>query len=248
MKFNELLDVQIFLSEIQDFEALKDKSVTDKFQPTDEQLKSFLKSRTPLVKKMKDHRKSADQKANWRENRYKMMKGIKAFHKSVEGKRFHKRLGRFISTRLTRTKETTNESFSTLMAKQSYLLGLNSAKQHLFVELEYFHQLEAHVELEELIIDYALPLFSRIEEKIVNDRELDDNELTFLFDITEGEELIRALSNKTGKGFAETEKLWNNIKTGLMDKGINEEDSKFYPSLVTALKKALGSKDAKKES
>jgi len=93
-----------------------------------------------------------------------MLKGIRAFHKSVAGKRFHRRLGNFLASRITRKKEKPTEAleFNTLMSKQASLKGLTSAKQHLFVELEYFHQLEEHIQLEEFLIDYALPYFRNI--------------------------------------------------------------------------------------
>jgi hypothetical protein len=243
MKFNSVLEAKLFLAEIQEFDLME--TVDESYKPTNEQLQSFLKVRTPLVKKLKDYRKSSKQKTNWRENRYKMMKGIKAFHKSVEGKRFHKRLGRFLATRITRKNEDVSEDYQTLMSKRGYIIGLNSAKQHLLVELEYFHQLEEHVQLEEFIVDYALPFFQTIEEKIVNDKKLDDNELTFLFDITENKPLIQSLSDKADKSFEEVEKMWNATKKELIDSGNKEDDSNFFPFLVTILKKKLRIEDAK---
>lgn len=250
LKFSTKLHVLTFLSEIQDFETLKDyENIDEGYQPTNEQLSSFLKARTPLAKKMKDYRKSSNQKDNWRENRYKMMKGIKAFHKSVEGKRFHKRMGRFLATRIIRKKEKTNEEmeYQMLMAKQSYLKGLNACKQHLFVELEYFHQLEEHVELEELLIDYAIPMFQRVEEKILHDQELNEDELTFMFDLTENKAVLQAFADKSGKSFAEIEKMWNSISKSLEKQNISKDSEKFYPMLVGAIKKNLGIKDDKKE-
>jgi hypothetical protein len=250
LKFSDKLDVMTFLAEIQDFEAMRDMdSIDENYQPTNEQLGSFLKARTPLVKKLKNYRKSSTQKSNWRENRYKMMKGIKAFHKSVEGKRFHKRLGRFLASRVVRKKEKTNEDmeYQMLMSKQSYLKGLNACKQHLFVELEYFHQVEEHLELEELLLDYAIPMFQRVEEKILYDQELNEDELSFVFDLTETNATVQAFADKSGKTFAEIEKMWKAISKSLEKQGISKDSEKFYPLLVGGIKKNLGITNDKKK-
>jgi hypothetical protein len=239
VKFYSQLDAQLFLTEIKEFSLIQ--SVNEKFVPTHEQLTSFIKARTPLVKKIKDHRKSANQKSNWRENRYKMMKGIKAFHRSVEGKRYHRRLGRFLASRIVRKKEKTNEEleFQMLTAKQSYLKGLNSAKQHLFVELEYFHPLDEQIQIEEFIVDYALPYFRIIEKKIVEDTDLSDDELVFIFDLTEKEHIISFLSDKTGKTFEEIKKLWESIADSLTASNVSEENEAFYPKLFSKLASEL---------
>lgn len=244
MKFYSKLDAQMFLVEIENVKGISD--ISESYLPTNEELTSFIKKRTPLVKKLKDYRKSATQKANWRENRYKMMKGIKAFHKSVEGKRYHRRLSRFLSSRITRekSKETNEElEFKTLMEKQGTLKGLNAAKQHLFVELEYFHTLDEQIEIEEFLIDYALPYFRTIEEKVVKDVDLNDDELVFLFDLTEKNSIITSLSDRLGKKFEETEKLWESIKQELENKDIAETNEAFYPMFFKKLKEELDAKN-----
>lgn len=246
MKFNNLLDLQTFLLEIKEYDLAV--NVSEDFNPTNEQVKSFLKARTPLVKKMKDHRKSSTQKANWRGNRHKMMKGIKAFHKSVEGKRFHKRLGRFMATRILRQRNPRKpgkskkcESFFVLMeVKKDYLLGLNAAKQHLFVELQYFHTLQEQVEFEEFLVDYALPYFRVIEEKILADEELTNDELTFIYDLTRTDAMLQSFSERLNTEFAEIEKVWNSIVGDLNKNGTIEEDETFFPKAIATFQELLG--------
>lgn len=238
MKFSNLLDIQTFLVEVKAFGKLSEAK--EGYVPTKEELATFIKGREPLIKKLKDYSKSSAQKANWRANRTGMMKGIKAFHKSVDGKRFHKRLGKYLATRITRSNESVNEGYYTLLTKQGYLKGLNAAKQHLFVELEYFHQLEAQVAIEEMLSDYAVPYFQSIEKKIINEEELTDDELVFLMDLTDTNSIIQSVSDKTGKEFAEIEKMWKSISDDLIKQGIAKDDEKFYPYLVTELKTQLG--------
>jgi len=244
IKFGSKLDVQTFLVESRVKSAMdKVDDVDKRYEPTDEELQGFIKSRGSLVNKLKDHRKSANSKANWRKNRTAMMKGIKAFHKSVEGKRFHKKLGNFIATRIFTPKNKKNESgYKSLLDKQEHLKALNSAKQHLLVELEYFHQVQEQIELEELITNYAYPYFKVVEAKIIDESKLTDDELVFLIDMVENSALVKSLADKSGQTFAQIEKLWDSIASNLNKDGISKDDEKFYPVLVSILKKKLGIK------
>ena len=239
MKFNSVLDVQTFLVEAKAFDKLNKVKSKD-YVPTNEELGSFLKARSPLVKKLKNYRKSANSKAAWRQNRTKMMKGIKAFHKSVKGKRFHKRLGRFMATRIVRSKEKNEDAYDMLLLKQGYLKGLNAAKQHILVELEYFHQLQEQVEIEEFLIEYAFPLFKDVEEAILSDRDLSPDEQIFLFDLIEESAIKQAVSEKAGLEFAQIEKVWNAINIDLNGKGVDNCTDDYYPQLISCLKKNLG--------
>ncbi len=235
MKFFDLLTTKAFLAEIGEFNLIAE--VDSNFVPTSEQVDTFLSNRTPLVKKLKDSRKSQTQKTNWRKNRHKMMKGIKKFHRSVDGKRFHRKLGNYIATRITKGDASKNENgYEVLMAKQDFLKGLNSAKQHLFVELDYYHSLDEQVELEEMIIDYAIPLFQRIENKTVTNEELNDDDLTFLFDLTDKSAIIKCIAEKFEVEVAKADKLWNAISTKLYEDKIDELDCTFYPKLIVELR------------
>jgi hypothetical protein len=234
VKFASDLDAQLFLMEIGETSITE---ATKELEPTDEQMGTFISRRKALEGLIKSHRKSQIQKGNWRKNRTKMMKGIKAFHKSTEGKRFHRNLGNFLATRMTshdtgRSSLRTNEDFE-------HLKALNSAKTHLYIELEYYHQVYEQVELEEFALDYAYELFRSIEKKILNDTKLSESEIQFLFDITESTALIKSFAEKSGKSIDDVEGLWKETKQELIKKGKNEDDEGFYPTLVTILKNKL---------
>lgn len=252
MKFLKELDVNTFLAEVKSFSKIGE--VDKNYQPNNEELGSFIKARSPLVKKLKSAKRSSAQKANWRANRTGMMKGIKAFHKSVDGKRFHRRLGRFLSTRLLRLKDSSiiksdrkltqrskNEDlYEALLIKQTYLKGLNAAKQHLFVEMDYFHQLEEQVDLELFITDHAIPLFRSIELKILEDADIDEDEICFLFDILSEKVVLMSLAEKINKEFAEIQKVWNSITIDLKKKNITSLSENFYEEMIPILFKKLG--------
>lgn len=234
MKFSSVLDVQTFLLEVGAFSKISE-SLTKDYKPTSEELGSFIKKRTEYVGKIKDYRKSANQKANWRENRTKMMKGIKAFHKSVEGKRFHRKMGRFLASRITRK---TNESlgYNGFLEQLDFLVGLNSVKQHLYVEMDYFHQANVQIELEEMVLEYAIPTFRSLEEKIINGQELTEDELVFAIDLVSDEALILSLAEVLNKDSVQVKNLVNEQVEKLEKEGIAKEDKWFYPKLVECLK------------
>ena len=51
---------------------------------------------------------------------------------------------------------------------------------------------------------------------------------------------ISSFASKSGKSEAEVERLWQEIKAKLKEDGIEETEKKFYPILVSILKKKLG--------
>lgn len=236
MKFLTDLDAKLFLIETGFYskvpEASKDMVVEDNI------LELFMQNRTELIGKLKDHRKSQNAKAQWRSKRPKMMKGIKAFHKSTEGKRFHRSLGNHLARKVTDESKKLN-----LFDMTEAVKGVCSAKTHLYIELEYFHQVHEQLELEELILDNAITYLNKIEKKLLSGGNLSEDEEEFLFDITETSALIASFAEKTGLSKGEVEKIWKSIKQNMIDNGKNPDEESFYPILVSALKKAINLTD-----
>jgi hypothetical protein len=231
LKFLTDLDAKLFLLEIGELEKIS--SVTRDYTPTNEELTSFIKKRREEGGALKDHDKSRKAKEGWRKNRADRMRGIRSFHKSTEGKRFHKRLGRFLASRISSNNEDTDNEVL------EYLKGLCAAKNTLFTELEFYHPLTEQFELDSIVMDYALPMFGIIESKVVRKQALSEDEFDFLLDITETAEVVRALANKSGKRESEVEKAWDEIKASLLKQNNKESDPQFYGLLVSILKKKL---------
>jgi len=233
MKFHNKLDVQSFLVEIGRplQEAIE---ANEGYVPTSEELSSFISGRTSLVKNIKNRRQSANSKANWRENRYKIMRGIKSFHKSTDGKRFHRKLGRFLATRITKDKRgsITDES---IYDKHEALNGISSLKQHLVVELGYFHSLYEQVEIEELIMDNALPVLTEIENKVLTGNELTADEITFISDMIDQNTLLDEIAKITGESFDNLKKWCEDITIDLQNKGITYDSPEFVSELLKTL-------------
>ena len=145
-----------------------------------------------------------------------------------------------MATRIVRTKTNNEDAYDMLLVKQGFLKGLNAAKQHILVELEYFHQVQEQVEIEEFLIDYAFPYFKDIEEAILSDRELTDDESIFLFDLLDESAIKQSIAEKAKVEFAQIEKVWDAIAIDLNTKGIDNTSEEYYPSLIRGLKQNIG--------
>lgn len=231
MKFATLEDKRLFLLEVERPQLIGE--VSEEWKPSQELVELFFKRRRELVGKIKNFRKSQNTKQQWRKDRYKMMTGIKRFHRSTAGKQFHRSIGRFIATRESLSTENMLESVSVLKA-------LSSLKTHSFIEVDYYMSLSEYVDylifLEELI-----PTVDRVEKAILNfsfDIEPDDEE--FLIRTTEAASIWRQLADQAGKTVEEVEQAWEQVKQELITQDITEDEDTFYTRLLTDLKAKLG--------
>lgn len=133
-----------------------------------------------IIEARPDWRKSKDQKARWRRNRRTYMKGIKKFHKSTEGKKFHRQLGRYIATRMTNS-ENLNEISSTV---DDFLTAVSSIRTHLYIDLGYYKPILEEFEYSDLL-EEIIPVLNEIELKFIkrNYQDLTPEELNTLLSL-----------------------------------------------------------------
>jgi len=227
MKFKTTLDAQTFLTEIGDIERAMTSDST--YTPTNEEVKTFIKKRANVIKKLKNYSKSRDGKLLWRRNRHKMLKAVRGFHKSVAGKRFHKKLGRFLATRITRNED------SDLKNKHEALIGLNSLKQHLMVELDYFHQSIEQAELENLVFENAIPMLQNIENKLIVGEAVDDDELCFLFDMISENEITKGVAIILQMEHNIITELFSSTKKEVENMIVEKKADTFYSVFIDVL-------------
>ena len=241
MKFKSIGDIKLFLLELGKVDLLGE--VKEDFQPPEELVELFLKRRRQLIQRLKDFRRSQIQKANWRKYRYKYLKGIRKFHRSTKGKRFHRALGKFLATRIFRSEESLN-TFEVAEA----LKALTSAKTHAYIELEYYCPI-----IEELdylfFVEELVGVASRVERYLINEAllrkdenvELVEEDLEFLLRLVETSALVKAFADRTGRSVEEVEELWDKAKE-IVKKEYNksEDDPDFCRLVVGVLKKMLG--------
>lgn len=210
LKFRDKFDRSRFLVDCDRLDLL------DESLEIPEQIQvNFLKRRSGITTGLKDFRRSQDAKASWRHNRYKIMKGIGSWHKSTQGKRFHRQLSRFLATRINRNESI--DKFDTLKA-------LTSLRTHLYIESEYYKSLDEQVDFE-LLLDYSLPLVMEVEKKLIEDRsDLNEDELEILFRLVNEEDLIKSFSMELNEEFDALKVKFDSISsdldsnTGLLNK------------------------------
>jgi virulence-associated protein VapD len=112
VQFHTEADRQLFLLEV-------GKRIDEADTPSDHKL--FVKRRHLMGSLFKDFNRANAAKRNWNTNRFNLMTGIRRYHHSTEGKKFHRQLGRFITTHMFVNKEgslyanTSEENFSDLL-------------------------------------------------------------------------------------------------------------------------------------
>jgi hypothetical protein len=146
-------------------------------QPDEEMYELFIKSRRDITGRLKNFRRQQGGREAWRKNRYGYMKGIRSFHKSTDGKRFHRAMGRFLTGRiLNREQKREGLDFEGLKA-------LSSLRTHYYIEREFYHSLDEEVDL--LIIgEELLPVIARVESQAVRGEEISEDDIDFLLAFT----------------------------------------------------------------
>lgn len=191
MKFLSVRDAQLFLVELEELSNLE--TVDETFQPTHEQIQSFIKRRKSILPGLKDFRRSQMAKQQWRSGRYNFMQGIKRFHSSTKGKKFHRQLGRFLSNRDFYTQDRMGSFIRSASEGIEFqdvtetLKALSSCKTHLLIPYDYYMPLSDYV-------DYIL--FTEEFIGVIN--RLEENLLKFNFQLSEDdlEFFLRALDTK----------------------------------------------------
>lgn len=166
---------------------------------------------TTILEKRPDWRKSQDQKARWRRNRRTYMTGIKKFHKSTEGKKFHRQLARYMATRLT-TNESEAEIRSTV---DDFLVALSSARTHLYIDLGYYKPVLESLEYVDLL-DEIIPVLNEIELKFIRGEytQLSINELEVILRLISGDIIEETFNVKIDNEKLESEDYLSKLILG----------------------------------
>lgn len=230
-----------FVTEVGRFDLIE--CVDKDWEPNEDMQEDLIKKRRPVFNTLKSHFRSSASKSSWRANRTNIMRGIKAFHRSTAGKRFHKDMGRFLVRKifspLTQYRNQKAKMVSlSITEKADVLKAISSMKTHIIIESGFYQGIYEQYGLDWMVKEGS-SLLNSIEEDILQDNPITDDLFELLVDMTESTSLINSLANEYGVKNKEVESIWNTIKTSLKDQGRSEEDEGFYPILVSAVKKAL---------
>lgn len=230
MKFLSRESAQLFLLEIGRADLVS--SALESFVPDSDLYELFIKGRRALVPKLKNFRRSQAGKAGWRKSRYKHMKGIKSYHKSTEGKRFHRNLGRFIASRELKSGRYKREALDSILVTEvsDFLKALSSLKTHIFIELDYYHPVDEEVDLH-IFLEEAIPVISRVEKALIDGTEILEDDLDFLISLINPNDLLIEISELYKKPLKTVEEDYNEII-----KSIDMDESGSYLKLLNSLK------------
>ena len=198
MKLREIKDRALFLADVARLDLLNEDDESLDIPPELSEL--FIKHRKPLIKKMVDFRKSQLSSSSWRASRWSHLIGIKKWHRSVEGKRFHRSLGRFLSTRIPREGtlglQSAGDTFESLGSQSETLKAISSVRTHLYINLDYYNSsIQEDADLLEFIT-YSVPILNEVEIKVFDDTNstLTEDELELLLRLTDRKELCKAIA------------------------------------------------------
>ena len=203
MKFHSEKDMYLFLNEIDrlDLEHL----VKEGFDPSDDLMELFLQRRKEIIPGLKNRKRSQIAKSAWRHHRFKIMAGIKRWHKSTVGKRFHRKLGRFLSTRDFRDasffKQVRTQKESVVKEIEPVadaLKALSSAKTHALIELEYYIPFSEVAEYE-VFVEHLYKRLAQIESNVFELTDsIEDEDMEFLITLCNRTVLIDSLAEEYG--------------------------------------------------
>lgn len=232
MKFATVQDAKMFLLEIENFDELD--NVTKELKPTPEMMELFIQKRKTLIPGLKDFRRRQNTRQQWRHERYKMLRGIKRFHKSTAGKRFHRALGRYVATRESLGESSSKVFYLTEVA--DILKALSSLKTHAFIELEFYHPLSEELEYR-LLFEELLPLIDSTEKKLLQgDFTLDENDEETLLRIIDFEQVINQVAQHMDVDVQAVKGLHEVILGSEDISEMNEEDDNYYRNIFISLK------------
>lgn len=201
----------------------------------------FIKRRRPLVRNLVNFRRKQIQKGQWRKQRWKYLRGIRKWHRSVKAKRFHRAMGRYLATRIFRPKMSTlanrYESLDPLQGEA--LKSISSTRTHLYLELDYYQSIEEEADLFQLL-EYAIPVLNEIEVKLFqnSDAELNNDEMELLLRLVDENELCKSFSDLLQ---IEPEHVTEHYRAvvGKMSRDTSRDDTLFCMSVMEEFVEAL---------
>jgi len=123
----------------------------------------FIKRRNSLIDQMDlyrpDFRKSQDAKRNWRLNRREFTKAIKKWHKSTDGKLFHRQLNRFNALREEYESKLDPKFLEYICGLTNVISEINSERQYMVPDMDFHLNYLEFLDMLESIIE-------KIKEKL----------------------------------------------------------------------------------
>lgn len=175
------------------------------------QFEEFLIKKREVEFGLTDWERSQRQKANWRKKRWKYLKGIRRFHRSTDGKRFHRNLGRWLATRDTgtiirlwfqskeREKEERGLTTRKVVENLELLVALNSGLTHALIEKRYLSGSVSEEVEYNLFLEEYLRVMNEVYEWVQGKR--DGIDVDFVIAVVHPREWAKIFDSEVNESF-----------------------------------------------
>lgn len=192
MKFLDKHELNLFFIESGNFQKLNSEEVD--FEPDSEMLEGIFIKRQDRKASLPSFRKSQDTEGQWRGMRYKMLSGIRRFHRSTEGKRQHRAMARFLANREIRP-SIKDQSILSMQERSLLITELDNFVQDIsdFHE-KYFHPIDDYFDLF-TIRQSIVNMCEGIISNLISPLSLNDDQNDFIEFLVEEDNIISAISD-----------------------------------------------------
>jgi hypothetical protein len=202
----------------------------------DELFEMWIKRRRPLITGLVDFRKSQVTKQQWRSSRWKFLRGIRRYQRSIAGKRMHRTLARFMATRIMRPHlNYLKHRYESLDPLQfDALKALSSYKTHLYIEGDYYKRLEEEAEYFSLL-EYSIPLLNTLEFNLYknSDADLSEDEQELLLRLVDDRELSKAFAEILEVvSMDHVFELYEGVQQRMLTDGSSRDETYFFSHLL----------------
>lgn len=149
IRFGSMTDRLLFEMEVGQDQLIQSETDDSVWEFADD---DKLQDRARKLDRVKDLQRSKITKKQWRTQRNGLMKGIKRFTRSTRGKRFHRKLARWLAMK---------ECADRVLIVET-LVAINSLKTHLSVDLKYSSSIDEEASFA-LLFEVAMPILDEIE-------------------------------------------------------------------------------------
>jgi hypothetical protein len=237
MKFLDKHELNLFFIESGNFQKINSEEV--EFEPDSEMLEGIFIKRQDRKASLPSFRKSQDTEGQWRGMRYKMLSGIRRFHRSTEGKRQHRAMARFLANREIRP-SIKDQSILSMQERSLLITELDTFVQDLsdFHE-KYFHPIDDYFDLF-TIRQSIVNMCEGIISNLISPLPLNDDQNDFIEFLVEEDNLIYAISEGLELDEKVVREEWDSQKNDINSTFPNNTPLPYQPlvaKIIEQLKK-----------
>jgi hypothetical protein len=206
MKFLDKYELNLFFIESGNCQKINSEEV--EFEPDSEMLEGVFIKRQDRKASLPSFRKSQDTEGQWRGMRYKMLSGIRRFHRSTEGKRQHRAMARFLANREIRP-SLKDQSILSMQERSLLITDLDNFVQDLsdFHE-KYFHPIDDYFDLF-VIRKSIVNMCEEIISNLISPLPLNEDQNDFIEYLVEENSLVFAISEGLDMDYETVMDTWN---------------------------------------